>query len=120
MYRSQSSGMQNTNRLNTLMNGVCNKGFSHLLMVGDFNFRNANWEDVSSTCDVTTKFIDTALDKFLCQHVDRPTRYRGDDTPSTIDLVFTNEEDMIESIDYHSALGLSDHLTLLINFNWKS
>ena len=24
---------------------------------------------------------------------------------------------MIESIDYHSALGLSDHLTMVINFN---
>ena len=34
-----------------------------------------------------------------------------------VDLVFTNEESMVEDIDYHSALGLSDHLTMVIKFN---
>ena len=86
MYISQSSGLQNTNRCNTLMSGICNKGFSYLLMVGDFNLRNANWDDLSLTCDVTNKFIDTTLDNYMCKLVDRPTHYRGDDTPSTIDF----------------------------------
>jgi len=37
---------------------------------------------------------------FLFQHVTEPTRYRSIDTPSLLDLVFTNELDMINDISY--------------------
>ena len=45
------------------------------------------------------------------------TRYRGGFEPSLLDLVFTNEENMIESINHMSGLGKSDHLQLEFIFN---
>ena len=116
-YRSGSSNQLNCKRLNNLINGICNKGYSHMLIAGDFNYPDADWDKLSALNTVTQTFMDTTLDNFLHQHVDRPTRYRGNDIPSTLDLVFTNEEDMVEDIEYNSALGLSDHLTMLIKYN---
>ena len=51
-------------------------------------------------------------DSYLTQHVNRFTRYREGETPNILDLVFTNEEEMISNIDYGDPLGKSDHLTL--------
>ena len=56
-----------------------------------------------------TMFIESCLENCLYQHVDEITRLRGDDEPSMVDLVFTNEESMVESIEYNSSLGKSDH-----------
>ena len=46
-----------------------------------------------------------------------PTRFRGDDEPSTIDLIFTNEENMVSDLEYTSPVGKSDHCVLLFRFN---
>lgn len=42
---------------------------------------------------------------------------RADDSPSLLDLVLTNEENMIGSIKYLPGLSKSDHLQLAFNFN---
>ena len=44
------------------------------------------------------------------------TRFRGDQTPSKLDCVFTNEENFIENLKYIAPLGLSDHIGL----HWNS
>ena len=44
------------------------------------------------------------------------TRFRGDQTPSKLDYVFTNEENLIENCKYIAPLGLSDHIGLLWKF----
>ena len=38
-------------------------------------------------------------------------------TPSILDLILTNEENMVEKIDYQPSLGKSDHVVLSFNFN---
>ncbi|MEW8547739.1 MAG: hypothetical protein AB2693_29880, partial [Candidatus Thiodiazotropha sp.] len=55
-------------------------------------------------------------DCFLFQHVKQPARFRTGQEPSILDLVFTNEENMIDNIEYFSGLGKSDHLVLYFNF----
>ena len=46
-------------------------------------------------------FIDTIQELFLFQHIQEPTRFRAGTTPSLqLDLVFTNEDNMINYIDY--------------------
>ena len=52
------------------------------------------------------KFIEIIQDNFLYQHVTLPTRCRGTDQPSTIDLVSTNEEQQIGNLNH---FGKSDH-----------
>ena len=55
-------------------------------------------------------------DTFFFQHVDEPTRARGTDEPSLIDLILTNEEDQITNISYLAPLGKSDHSVLSFTF----
>ena len=49
-------------------------------------------------------------DNYLHQHVVEPTRYRQNNTPSTLDLVYTNHEDKMSEITYLPSLGKSNHL----------
>ena len=51
------------------------------------------------------------------QHIDQPTRIRGTDTLRILDLVLTNEINMIEGIEYLPPLGESDHLTIAAKLN---
>jgi len=68
--------------------------YTHLLVCGDFNFKEIVWSDISgsSTNRHIKLFFDTIDDFFLFQHVNNP---RQDTTPSLLDLVFTNERDMV-------------------------
>ena len=78
---------------------------------------NIDWtNNIGHTSDsYAQQVIDELNDNFLYQHVNEPTRYRQNQTPSTLDLVITNEEHMINEILYQPGLGLIDHVCL--NFN---
>jgi hypothetical protein len=56
-------------------------------------------------------------DCFLDQHISEPTRGRGETKPSTIDLLFSKEEGMVDNIDISPPLGKSDHSLILFVFN---
>ena len=45
----------------------------------------------------------------MMQHIQKPTRGRGSDKPSLIDLLFSTNEDNIENISFSASLGKSDH-----------
>ena len=50
----------------------------------------------------------------MYQHIDRPTRGRGSDNPSLLDLVFTMEEGNVVLMEHHSPYGTeSDHSVLI-------
>ena len=55
-------------------------------------------------------------DAYIYQHVKEPTRVRENNEPSTLDLVLTDEESMVESINFDPGLGKSDHLTLSFEY----
>ena len=71
--------------------------FTHLLICGDFNMKDIVWSNMSVNPRNTyvESFIDTIQDLFLFQHIQEPTHFRPGTTPSLLDLVFTNEADMI-------------------------
>jgi len=46
------------------------------------------------------------------QHVDKPTRQRGSDTPHILDLVISRDC-ILTDIEYASPLGMSDHAVLM-------
>ena len=50
------------------------------------------------------------------QHVTTPTRGRGTETPSVLDLVFSNEAELVEGVTTNAPLGASDHSVLEIDF----
>ena len=120
IYRSDSGSEQNNDNLNRLMRLISNMKYSHKLVMDDFNYRNINWSSwttPSSQASSDHKFVESVRDSFLYQHVLEPTRCRVGHKPSTIDLIFTNESEMINTIEYMSPLGKSDHSILKFDYN---
>ena len=63
---------------------------SNFLMTGDLNLPKIDWKSNTSNTVVGSKennFLDALADSYLTQHTIRPTRIRGDDKPSLVDLV---------------------------------
>jgi hypothetical protein len=54
-------------------NKFSNKHFSHIFIMGDFNYPNIDWENCNSNGDSTEsieyKFIGNLQDGFLFQHI---------------------------------------------------
>jgi len=69
------------------------------LISGDFNHSSIDWENVCFTSS-TQVFIDTVQDLFMFKHIVRPTRYKGEDTPNVLELVFTDDENMVDNRSY--------------------
>lgn len=60
--------------------------------------------------------METVRNCHLHQHILEPTRGMGCNTPSCIDIIFTNEDGMIRDIK-ESPLGKSDHSVVRFQFN---
>ena len=92
---------------------------NRLLVLGDFNYGKIDWEEFVPHGDSDSweaKFLDCIQGNFLYQHVREPTRVRGTDKPSRLDLVFTQNSLEIECMDYRPPIGKSDHCVLSMNF----
>ena len=121
-YRSPSSSESNNLALNTILSPLCvqeSPKYSHMCVVGDFNFPGINWSDVH-TCQegsMEDKFIETMENCFLHQHILSPTRCRGNTTPHILDLVLSNEEEMVSEIKHLAPLGSSDHQVISFKYS---
>jgi hypothetical protein len=122
VYRSPTTSTnsdQNNEDLNNLLKSIARKDYSHRCIVGDFNYRDINWNNWTTphgTESKEAKFIETVRDCYLQQHINESTRIRGNDDPSTLDLVFTEEVSQIADIVHHAPLGKSDHSVLTLKF----
>lgn len=110
IYRSPSErSIEHNSKLRELLVEASNKGFTHILIMGDFNYPDIDWVNYNSRGDKTDspeyKFVDTVQDCFLFQHINKPTRWKGTQTPNILDLILTNEEQMVNNIEYSSPLG---------------
>ena len=83
---------------------------SHRLIVGDFNLREIDWESETSNANenhISSQVLEAVRDNFIYQHVKEATRMRENQRDSLLDLVFSNEENMIENIKHLPSLGKS-------------
>ena len=114
-YRSPTATITsetNNENLYKLLRICSLKKYTHKCFVGDFNYKNINWVSWTTTCNEDSKefeFIETVRDCYLYQHLQEPTRRRGNDEPSLIDLLFTDEAMQVSDISYHAPRGKSDH-----------
>ena len=109
----------NNNSLNDLFKSISLKKYSHVCLVGDLNYKLINWTTwTSPTGDESAEnnFIEACRDSFFHQHVERPTRRRGDDEPSLLDLILTNEAMQVSEVVHSPPLGKSDHDVLTFEF----
>ena len=82
----------------------------HFMLVGDLNYSFKKWPldaDTDAPTEEARQFIDCLDDNFLTQHVTVPTRNN-----SILDLIITDEQDMIHDILDLGALVNSDHNAL--------
>ncbi|MEW8547283.1 MAG: reverse transcriptase domain-containing protein, partial [Candidatus Thiodiazotropha sp.] len=120
IYRSPNGSRQNLTSMIDLLKHIVDQKPSHLLIMGDFNFKEIDWAQGETTVGeehIATLFLEAIRDTYLFQHVREATRYRSDNIPSVLDLILTNEEDMVCQIDYQPGLGSSDHVALSFVFN---
>ena len=120
MYRSPNGQRENITNLVNLLRKISSKRFSHLVIMGDFNFKEIDWNKLETTKSenhISSLFLKGIKDTFFFQHCKEPTRYRQKQEPSLLDLIFTNEENMIEKVNYLPSLRKSDHLVLMFQYN---
>ena len=122
-YRSPTSSEEsdeNNLNLNKLIKSLAtNNKYTHKCFVGDFNLKDINWNTWTTNHNEQSKefrFIEMIRDCYLYQHVLEPTRCRGSDDPSTLDLILTNEQLQISDLQYHAPIGSSDHTVITFKY----
>lgn len=122
-YRSPSS-TDSIEHLKDILHEIGNMDFSHILVMGDFNFPNINWNLMTTTTQNVDaddyKFLECIQDNYWHQHLNEATRWRENEEPHILDLIFTNEENMINDVKYLSPLGKSDHVVITFLFKCYS
>ena len=112
IYRPPAASEETNEQLLLAIQKMCDLPFDQVLLCGDFNFRDIDWEnnkvEAGDTSD-QARFFDACQDGFLHQHVREFTRVRGNDQPSLLDLVLTHDPLEVEEMRYSAPVGKSDH-----------
>ncbi|KAK4289620.1 hypothetical protein Pmani_037425 [Petrolisthes manimaculis] len=119
IYRRDSAGERNNKTLITLIERATILARGHLVITGDFNLPDIDWKNYTTTANINSlpqTFIDTVLDNYLTQHITSFTRVRGQDRPSTLDLVITKNTNTVEELTIDHPLGLSDHAVIKFDY----
>ena len=116
IYRSPSNESDDDDAINSYLRELGTLKYAHIVLVGDFNRRKINWETYSSPCEKDNAFLNACRDSLLTQHILSPTRGRGTDKPSLVDLCLTTNENNIETIDIQAPLGKSDHSMIKVTY----
>jgi len=85
----------------------------HFMLMGDLNYSFKKWPldvDTDAPTEEAKQFVECLDDNFLTQHVTLPTRKN-----SILDLIITDEQDMIHEITDMGTLDNCDHNALLWN-----
>ena len=112
VHRSPNSSPDNSNNISISLEILLRRFSLNLLVVGDFNYPRIDWEHYSTTSspnNLNCKFLECTRDCFFEQFTSEPTRGKGSSQPTLIDLVLTNNPDIINKVKLDAPLGKSDH-----------
>ena len=115
IYRSPNITRDNNKLLLDMMQGANSGSYSHVIIMGDFNYPEINWSQECSNVGAkheATKFLEWMRDAYMYQHFKQPTHQRGDQQQNTLDLVLSNELDMVDELNYGPPIGKSHHAVL--------
>jgi len=115
VYRSPNISSSDEDQLNDMMIQASSFKASHKLIVGDFNHPDIDW--ITGTCcrssgHPAAAFLDTVNDAFLFRHCLEPTHSRPGQVANILDLVFTDEEEVVGDLEYITPLGKSHHVII--------
>ena len=100
-------------------------GNQYILVVGDFNYPEHNWGEGEPVAGIgernsAPKFLECTRDVFFTQHVKQPTRHRLHQILNFLDLVFSNEDGMVNDVEVGESLGKSDHSVVTFSFTCET
>jgi len=103
VYRPPSSNRTENAELNaTLRNQLWNT--NNFCVVGDFNFRNINWNNLTSVSTDEHNFLELIHELNLTQNVREPTRQAA-----ILDLCLSPNDDSIINLAVKETFSTSDH-----------
>ena len=112
VYRSPSSTDENNQNLLALLRAAAAANCQYFSICGDFNLPQVDWSvnrSLESENAYSSEFVSIVEELSLFQHVDTHTRFRGTQK-SCLDLIFTNEESMVNEVRDLPPIGKSDHI----------
>lgn len=115
VYRSPNSTEENNHKLLSLISEFNDLDDKFKVLCGDFNLPNIEWRFWTSTEQFSQVFIEKIRDGYLFQKVDEVTRFREGSTGNILDLVFCNDDQLIEEVSIDSPIGKSDHGCILFS-----
>ena len=101
------------------INDMLKKG-KRVLLVGDFNRKEINFGEIEMRGNASSwseELLTAMMVNTMDQWVKETTRYRGEDEPSQLDLIFTKKPEIEPNIKYMSPMGKSNHVTIEIDIN---
>ena len=120
IYRSPSNTPEKNYELLCMLEETSKINANNTVICGDFNCKEIDWITRKINCSEThhaSKIYDKINDLFLHQKILEPTRYRNDETPSLLDWVLCDEEDLIEEVTLHPPVQSSDHVVIRFQIN---
>ena len=119
VYRKGVSNATNNKLLNQIIDKAA-RMYDKILICGDFNYPKINWIDQevdAGPYSASAQFLDCINDSLLTQHVKHFTRVRGDQKPSLIDLVITeNDQTFRDDVRHNPPIATSDHCVLIWDY----
>ena len=71
---------------------------THVVIMRDFNYPSISWDNANINLSADSElFYEVINDNLLVQHMPFNTRFKEGNVPSKLDLLFTNEEEMIDN-----------------------
>ena len=92
---------------------------TYSLIVGDFNYGSINWELYQSSEALehcSSLFTEKVKYLFLYQYMGENKRHSVGQSSSRLDLIFSNEANMVNHLEYMPPLGAGDNPCLLFKF----
>ena len=102
-YNSPSSSDTCRNNLNNIVKNICST-YKNVVLCGDFNYPGINWNLLHASTPSSQLFLDTVLDCYLVQVVDKPTRGEN-----ILDLILTSNEALVDNVNIEEPFVSSDH-----------
>ena len=119
LYRSPNTSYEDNCLLIDMINNVAkdNMALSNkFILMGDFNFPGIDWKlectNHVNEANIENRFLLSIQENFLFQLVDQNTHCRGDQQPTLIDLVITNDSELVSELSYNSPVGKSHHVCI--------
>ena len=111
-YRAPDSNFDiNNTIINEINTGLQNIGNNPAIILGDFNLPDINWNlHIGRNEDV--EFLNCLHDNFLDQLINFNTRGNN-----ILDLLFTNDSNLVSSLTSSPPLDNSDHSSFIFNLN---